>query len=141
MNDLSTCSLPHGVRAPAIARRHLRLVGADWDDDLLESTLLATSELVTNAVLHGGDHATLAVRTSTDTVRVEVFDSGRTTTGRLVPGDAAPADGAPVGADLDEVRLSGRGLDMVDVLALRWGVLQQQAGTTVWFEMARHLAG
>jgi anti-sigma regulatory factor (Ser/Thr protein kinase) len=99
----------------------------------MDCVLLATSELVTNATIHGADRPTLDVQTSSGTVRVEVYDSGPAPRAWL---DRIRACGEPVGTRPDdELRLGGRGLRIVDTLSERWGVTPQPPGKVVWFEM------
>ena len=88
--------------------------------------VLLVSELVSNAVLHGGPHlpeATvgLAIAVADDQVRIEVEDAG---VNIPVVGDGA----------LD--RLTGRGLLLVQSLATRWGCESSDAGKVVWVEIA-----
>jgi anti-sigma regulatory factor (Ser/Thr protein kinase) len=104
------------------ARRYVRamipMTGAVADD--IE---LITSELVTNAVQHGGpDRIGLKVAGDENVVRVEVTDSGSGKPPRL----GVAADGE-----------SGRGLVHVGVLSERWGVRQSTIATTVWAELRR----
>lgn len=87
--------------------------------------MLLVSELVSNAVQHGGPHGPTAtvglkVETRPDLVRVEVTDAGN--------GDLRPGNGA---IDLP----SGRGLLFVETLASRWGCDRLPVGKTVWFEL------
>ncbi|MFF8398250.1 ATP-binding protein [Streptomyces sp. NPDC016172] len=86
---------------------------------------LCASELVTNVVQHLGEGVPV-------TVRVWCDDGGRT---RLEVTDpdprALPVLRASVGADEE----SGRGLALMDALALRWGVAHGPAGKTVWCEL------
>lgn len=136
MEDDRGCPPRIGQAAPAVAREYVRHVGTDWDSDVLESALLATSELVTNATLYGGDVWTLDVHTSNGVIRVEVYDSGRTPPAWLGPAGRLPGAAAAVCADRD-LSLGGRGLHIVDSLSDRWGVTEQSPGKTVWFEMSR----
>lgn len=112
---------PQSARA---ARRFVRdaLAGAD-SEDLEETVTLLVSELVTNAVVHGGSDVEVLVRLMPRTVRVEVMDSSEIA---LAPRTATNED------------VSGRGLALVESLARRWGVdLVAGAGKTVWFEVDR----
>lgn len=129
-------SLPFDHRAPGIARRLVQHEGADWSADLLESALLATSELVTNAVLYGAAQVTLEISTTVTPLRVEVHDSGHETL--LQSADSGGQDGADSQGDCGRQVEGGRGLAIVRVLASRWGVTtaQQPPGKTVWFEMS-----
>jgi two-component sensor histidine kinase len=83
---------------------------------------LLISELVTNALEHGGHHGTpLELHASwNDTVRVVVIDDG----GGFIP--------APRTQPLEEP--GGYGLVLVGSLADRWGV-ENDGRTTVWFEL------
>ncbi len=88
---------------------------------------LLVSELVTDSPEHGhlGEHGTVLVRLylSAKTLRIEIEDSGTA---------------GAVAADLADraARRGGFGLELVDLLATRWGV-RRGHGTTVWFEMER----
>lgn len=104
----------------------------DHDDvSIREIVVLLVSELVTNAVQHGGPYGPTAtvdlqVEARSDLVRVEVTDAGS--------GDPRPGDGA-----ID--RPAGRGLMLVEALATRWGCDRLPAGKTVWFELLTPAGG
>jgi anti-sigma regulatory factor (Ser/Thr protein kinase) len=111
-------------RAPATARRFLRefLARSDVSGDLADTAELCLSELVTNAIVHAGGRSEL--RVSLDTaLTVAVRDYGG-----QAP-DAAPDD------DLDPLRVHGRGLQLVEALADRWGSERDALGTSVWFAL------
>jgi anti-sigma regulatory factor (Ser/Thr protein kinase) len=118
--------LPHTVAAPGLARRYLRSIADGWPPQLFDAVVLLTSELVTNAVVHGQGPVHLLVHNDGDLVRVEVSDAAP---GELSPTPAAPPDGQE----------SGRGLLIVGAVAHRWGCQPRRTppGKTVWFEM-RH---
>jgi PAS domain S-box-containing protein len=88
---------------------------------------LLVSEVVTNAVQHGGarqgEHVDLRIAITTDEIRLEVRDPG--------PGfhDVTPQLPA---ADLD----GGYGLYLVDRCSSAWGVSGDK-GSCVWFEVSR----
>jgi len=97
-------------------------------EDTLDTVLLLTSELVTNAVLHGEGQAVLDGHVDPQRVRVTITDDSprppkvRHTEGQLTEG--------------------GRGMLLVEELATRWGVDATGAGgKTVWFEVAHGQAG
>ncbi|MEU6013787.1 ATP-binding protein [Streptomyces sp. NPDC047515] len=96
-----------------------RCGGADSPD-----LLLCVSELLTNVIVHLGEGTPVTLRVSgtcTGRVRVELSD----------PEPCAwPAIRSAAGGDE-----SGRGLALVDALALRWGVDQGVRGKTVWCEL------
>ena len=109
--------------SPARARRLVADALSEWHcDHLADEALLLTSELVTNAVLHGGSEVDVTVSNRGATVRVEVSDD-----------DAGSV--APVAPSLFST--SGRGLGLVAALSLAWGVSPRRAGKSVWFELAR----
>ncbi len=86
---------------------------------------LLSSELLTNAVLHGADGGpvALALRVSTTAVRISVSDA---------------AQQAPVVMHSDPSDLHGRGMAIVEAMSQRWGVENHdEGGKTVWFELDR----
>ena len=111
---------PRSARA---ARRFIDQTLEVWCPDSLRDTVtLLVSELVTNAVIHAGSDADVAVQLTARLARVEVTDRSAGMP-RLRGGD-------------DD--LSGRGLRLVESLARRWGVRWQPGGgKTIWFEVAR----
>ncbi|MFI6639454.1 ATP-binding protein [Streptomyces sp. NPDC050504] len=104
-----------------------RLVGSGIKDDepIAETLILLISELVTNAVVHTGCPAVLRMLFG-DTVRVEVADSS----------NRPPR---PRHAEGDDT--NGRGLELVDGLADRWGWQPEGAGKSIWCEVDRGGAG
>ncbi|GAA4511346.1 hypothetical protein GCM10023096_17740 [Nonomuraea ferruginea] len=99
---------------------------------LLDDVVLLLSELVTNAVTHSDSGSTKAgpvtvqVSCEAEGVRVEVRDSGSTTSSRTMRVPDADDDG-------------GRGLWLVDLLATAWGADQDTTGGSVWFRVAEHV--
>lgn len=114
--------LPKEPASSARARCHLRAACAELPPDLLETALLLTSELVTNAVRYGGTRIVLTIRGAAKTLRVEVHDDGP-----LLPriGIARPK------------AVGGRGLHLVEALADEWGTQREalQPGKSVWFTL------
>ncbi|MEV0528462.1 ATP-binding protein [Streptomyces sp. NPDC050439] len=126
-------------RARRWARSRLAGSGIGADEPLAETLILLISELVTNAVVHTGCPAVLRMRlpdlpdlpdaaaeagagTAAGTVRVEVADtSARPPKQRHADGDAT----------------NGRGLELVDGLADRWGWQAEGAGKSIWCEVDR----
>ena len=109
-------------RAVGLARHFLRefLARSDVPEDLAATAELCLSELVTNAIVHAGGHCEL--RATLDTaLTVSVRDRG------------GPADDAAPDDDPDPLRVHGRGLQLVNALADRWGSERDALGTRVWF--------
>jgi anti-sigma regulatory factor (Ser/Thr protein kinase) len=87
----------------------------------LETARLLASELINNAVMHGTGRITLRAQTDADKLRIDVVDDG------------SGFEHAVRKTTFDD--LSGRGLEIVDAEASRWGIFE---GTThVWFELER----
>ena len=84
--------------------------------------LLATSEVVTNAVEHGAPPIDLRVDAAEARVRVEVCDASP------MPPRTRDDEPGPT-----EVR--GRGMTIVERLTDRWGVEPRADGKAVWFEL------
>jgi PAS domain S-box-containing protein len=86
-----------------------------------DTAVLLVSEVVTNAVLHAGTAIKVTVRVEQASVRVEVRD-----------GSVA----LPSRRHYDEGAATGRGLELVDLLATTWGTEQESNGKVVWFEVS-----
>ncbi len=117
--------LDHDVTAPRAARRFLSSVLAGWGvpHAIVERSQLLVSELVSNAVLHGGGPIKMVVRdndSAVGVIRVEVSNNG---------------DGRPVMRRADRDELSGRGLQLIEDLATKWGTRSGSGRTHVWFEV------
>jgi anti-sigma regulatory factor (Ser/Thr protein kinase) len=109
---------PVGVR---VARRFVRsLVDGVLTGEQLATAELLTSELVTNAVLHGRGEPVLAVEVDASRVRIAVHDE---------------TSSVPVVRDPDPLAASGRGMQLIESLATRWGVDPLARGKDVWFEL------
>ncbi|MFI5619526.1 ATP-binding protein [Streptomyces sp. NPDC051567] len=109
-------------RARRWARSRLAGSGIGEDEPLAETLILLISELVTNAVVHTGCPAVLRMLFGGPGVRVEVADRS----------DRAPAPRQATGDDT-----GGRGLELVDGLADRWGWQREGAGKRIWCEVDR----
>jgi len=93
---------------------------AGLDEDLTDTAVLLTSELVTNAIVHGRSEARLRVHATPGGVRVEVGDDN---------------DRAPVLQPRDDDALTGRGLSLLELTATTWGVQEAPVGKVVWFSL------
>jgi anti-sigma regulatory factor (Ser/Thr protein kinase) len=90
----------------------------------LDTAVLLTSELVTNAVMHSssrclGGSVSVLIMESAGGTRIEVADEGSELSSPVVRGDVYASD--------------GHGLFLVQTLADQWGYLRDDDGTTVWF--------
>jgi anti-sigma regulatory factor (Ser/Thr protein kinase) len=116
--------LPPTAHTPTVARRRLvERFGADLENHALHDAELLTSELVTNAVLHGRGPIELIALLDETHLTVDVTDHG----GGFERTAREPRD-------LDAV--GGHGLNIVDAVASRWGI--QRGRSRVWFELERH---
>ena len=115
---------PSTASAVASARHALDAVHAELGDLLHPTTVLLVSELVTNSVKHSratNGAIELVACITPDVVRVEVSDDGE------------GFDPPPLADDAAE---SGRGLQLVQALADRWG-RRRGPRSSVWFELDR----
>jgi anti-sigma regulatory factor (Ser/Thr protein kinase) len=130
--EATEVAIPLGVQAPGVARS----VVAEWLADqvapcVLETALLLVSELVTNSVRHSGapegEDVVVRVDLWRDGCRLEVEDPGR--------------DGVIAPQPHDLLNGGGMGLNLVQLLSERWGVVRAAEGPTrVWAQMPRAAA-
>lgn len=109
-------------RARRWARSRLAGCGIGADEPLTDTLILIVSELVTNAVVHTGCPAVLRMLFGGPRVRVEVADV---------------SDRAPARRHADDCATNGRGLELVDGLADRWGWQREGTGKSIWCEIDR----
>jgi anti-sigma regulatory factor (Ser/Thr protein kinase) len=114
--------LPRDPKAPSQARRLIGELGAaSLDREEMDRANVMVSELVTNAVLHGRGVICLRASLDRDRLLVEVIDEG--------------SGFERVVRERSFEDLHGRGLEIVEAEASRWGLFE---GTThVWFEIER----
>ncbi|OHV34158.1 MULTISPECIES: ATP-binding protein [Pseudofrankia] len=118
-------TLPAATHSSRQARRRLAplLNHVGVEGELVDVALLLTSELVTNAVLHGRGHPTVEIRASDLQLWIGVKD---------------PDSRIPRAQQADSGALGGRGLHLVDALAQDWGAAPLAGdGKTVWFTLPR----
>ena len=124
LDDGISLRLRGGPEAAARARRALSKLRADIDPPLMETLRLLVTELVSNSVRHAGSETVvLRVLVGRSAVVTEVTDEG--------PGFDPTNAGEP---GTDE---NCWGLFLVERLAHRWGVKQEQDTHKVWFELLR----
>jgi anti-sigma regulatory factor (Ser/Thr protein kinase) len=127
VDQQATLELVPVLRAPRVARAFVAETLSAWNVqvDGVEAAKLVVSELVTNAVLHARESATISVglRLTDDVLRVRVTDGGVDEPERRAPPDPWTAE-------------TGRGLWLVDAFTERWGTeTDGQDGKTVWCEL------
>ena len=92
---------------------------------VLDEAVLLTSELCTNALQHTasgtGGSFEITVYLGSGSLRVEVHDDG--------------SKSAPAVRELDDMAEDGRGLEIVAVVADRWGQCGNEYGRSVYFEL------
>ncbi|MET7718278.1 ATP-binding protein [Streptomyces sp. NPDC005407] len=99
----------------------VRAWGVPLDDETADVIRLVASELITNAVVHGEGPVTVALYHRPGSLVIDVLDAN----------PVAPKTSC---AEADDE--SGRGLELVDVLAVRSGWEPSDRGKHVWAELA-----
>jgi anti-sigma regulatory factor (Ser/Thr protein kinase) len=122
--------LENDLRAPGAARRFLRERLVEWGvgEDAVETAQLCLSEVATNVVMHARTSSELTLHLEDNVLTVVVRDLG----GSSRSGDPSVIVSAD---EEDPMRISGRGLLLVDALADRWGSEVDASGTTAWFAL------
>ncbi len=116
-------ALPKDGSAPGRAREFARrrMAPHHLAERVRRTVVLVVSELVTNAVQHGGPPVGCRVTVADDQVRVEVRDHGA-----LLPRET----------EVPPTSMRGRGLTIVGRVASRWGVVEHpDGGKTVWADV------
>ena len=110
------------LRSPVEARRFVaRTLTPLLGREDVETAMLVTSELVTNATLHAGTECEIELRGTPDGLVIRVSDFDK-----------------PVGLRRNRFGVemtTGRGLRLLEVLSRRWGVEPWDRGKTVWCEL------
>jgi DNA-binding NarL/FixJ family response regulator len=122
-SDVVEATLAASSTTPVEARRLVGTAVRAWAcDDVLDSVMLCTSEIVTNAAHHAGGEVRVTAELLPASIRVSTTDT-------------EPA--LPIAQPALATDAAGRGLRVVDRLADRWGIVPQPDGKLVWFEVAR----
>ena len=120
--------LPWAPASVAVARQRLAadLCAAGIFEAAVGDAVLVVSELLSNAIRHArplpGANVQVAWALGNDAIEVAVSDGGSPTT--------------PARTHASVSALGGRGLDIVEYLARRWGVRSDDSGHTVWAVLA-----
>ena len=118
---IQSASFPRQTRSAPLARHFV--TEAIGQHPAADDAILLASELVTNVLVHARDATvvTVAVAVTVAFIRVDVHDDGHT--------------GMPRWRDTDGQAEDGRGFQIVNVLAHRWGFMREQDRTCCWFEV------
>jgi DNA-binding NarL/FixJ family response regulator len=116
-----------GLDSPAsvrTARAFVELTLTEWDSGVdTGDALVVASELVTNAIIHGGGPCDLHLSITRHAVRIEAHDGGGGTPDPMAPTSTGT---------------HGRGLHIVAALTTAWGIEDiATGGKIVWAELAR----
>jgi anti-sigma regulatory factor (Ser/Thr protein kinase) len=118
----SSIRLPTDLTSARAARAFVAETLEAWGVGayVLETAVLLTSELVTNAILRARSPIEVTISSPNERVRIAVKDDSEQLPTRQV-GD-------------DELG-GGHRLQVVEALADRWGTSRERASKTVWFEL------
>jgi len=120
LGGTETVGLSRDPRSLAAARHWVADALSDQPGAIVDVVMLLTDELVANVLDHTDSDPLLRLTLAPDRVRVEVHDAVRT---------------SPVLRETDLWSSRGRGLQIVDGCAGRWGVEPTaDGGKYVWFE-------
>jgi anti-sigma regulatory factor (Ser/Thr protein kinase) len=116
-------SLPAGTMAVPAARGFTSDTLRGWQvsERTVETVELVVSELVGNAVEHGGGSSELSLSLLADVIRVDVVD---------------PDPNLPVVLSPEPIEDRHRGLLIVSALSTNWGTDRIGSGKSVWAELA-----
>ncbi len=113
---------PRSVRAARVFIQ-THCAAAQLPSDTSDMAVLLTSEVVTNALLHGRSQVRLAVRIDQTGLTVETGDD-----------NSQHPQNTTTTTDLGA--LGGRGLSILASLATCWGVHDEPFGKIVWFRIS-----
>ncbi|MDB1090174.1 ATP-binding protein [Streptomyces sp. ACA25] len=123
--QVSLLATPHEV--PQLRREVAERLTAWGLPGVVDRATLLVSELVTNVIVHVCDGAPITLELSMQGTYL-----------RVAVRDHDPR-ALPVLLDATDEQQSGRGMQLVDTLADRWGVILTGDGKRVWCEMATGL--
>ena len=120
--DVRVLDAPRDVIAGASARALVHDALRDWGlVAIRDDAALVVTELVTNAITHGGSAFRLQLSRTAGAFRIEVIDDG---------------EGTPEPQPQDTEAEGGRGIMLVDAMSSSWGVENVPRGKLVWAEIA-----
>jgi anti-sigma regulatory factor (Ser/Thr protein kinase) len=110
------------LRSPTEARRFVaRTLTPLLGREDVETAILVTNELVTNATLHAGTECEISLTGKPNALLIRVSDFDK----------QVDLKRQSFGAEMT----AGRGLRLLEVLCRRWGVEPDERGKTVWCEL------
>ena len=120
LHPMPVLSLPAGERSPRLAREFVASWLAAWRcEEVGDRAVLATSELVTNAVVHAGTPVRVEMTKEGDHLWIGVVD------------EQSDLPAAP--RSMEPSAIHGRGLAIVGAVADGWGVdPEKDGGKAVW---------
>lgn len=121
-SEVLAVTLPPTARSATDGRRFIVRALTDWDcEPLIDAAALLASEVITNAVIHARTPLTVTIqRRAHGRILVEVSDGSP-----LIPRRRTPTADAT----------TGRGVGLLEVLALEWSVRASPTGKTVSFTL------
>jgi serine/threonine-protein kinase RsbW len=118
----NTRTFPHEPQSVPAARRFATSTLSGASQETLEAVELMVSELATNCIRHTDSGFDLTIIRNGHDIRVEATDH---------------AGGTPTMRSPEPTDPSGRGLKIIDILSVRWGVQSEPfVGKTVWFTIS-----
>lgn len=121
--------VPSDLEAVSAARREIVATVRGWalpvTEDTVQTLELLAGEVIANAVVHTGNACHVTLHWDGVRVRLEAED--------VKPDPLMQSLRAELPTSSD--RESGRGLRLVDCLALAWGAHPTRRGKSVWFEV------
>jgi len=118
----NTRTFPHEPQSVPAARRFATGALHGASQETLEAVELMVSELATNCIRHTDSGFDLTIIRHGPDIRVEATDH---------------AGGTPTMRSPEPTDPSGRGLKIIDMLSVRWGVQSEPfVGKTVWFTIS-----
>ncbi len=117
-----TIELKAGLASCLVARRFVVETLRDATDDLRSEAELLTSEVVSNALLHTTGSVVVEVQANEGAYRISVSDD-------------SPNPPSQKGYQSDDA--TGRGIELVNVLAAAWGWYPCDVGKVVWFDLPK----
>jgi two-component sensor histidine kinase len=125
MREAVAGNLPHTSAATRAARDLVAPLADEAPESTAATLRLLVTELVANCVVHGGRGGDIELQADIDAerrlIRAQVTCAAGSSGPRLRPVGAGPG---------------GYGLRLLDALSARWGVLELEGRTRVWFHLS-----